>query len=648
MRNNMSRPYQTLAACFFLAVIVTVLFYPVTGHEFLNMDDPFFVQEHHVPGGLTPANIKRAFTLHYGMWMPLTWLSHMVDAQLYGLKPAGHHLTSLIIHLANTLLLFLALRSMTGAFYRSLIIAAIFGVHPLQVEPAAYIACRKDLLAAFFWVLTILGYTRYVHRPSRCRYLAVCLCFFLGLMAKPVLVTLPLILLLLDYWPLYRFNKGKTAALIMEKLPLLAGSILIGLVTVFTQEQAGAMTSLSDIPLSSRIANALVNYAAYLGHIFWPTDMAIFYPWQQQLPGWKYVGAALLLLTITVGLVSRREESPYLLTGWFWFLIALLPVIGIIPVGSHGMADRYAYIPGIGVLIAAVWTAGDITRQWRIKTPFIIICLSALFLVLGIISRHQIGYWKNSETVFRHALDVTTGNYAAHNNLARTLMEKRIFDEARDHLNRAIMIHPDFPQAHNNMGVLLAAEKQGRKALGHFARAIDLYPGFTEAHYNMANELMAGGAHTLALNHYRQALRIRPDYQNAADIHYRIGLIMTQRRKTDKAAASLRQALSLDPGHIEATNALAAIFKAGRHYDQAIGLYQQLLEKRPDCSISIAYNLACLYSLKSDPDTAVAWLKKSIEAGFSHCEWLEADSELDHIRHTKDFQDLMKQFRPAK
>jgi tetratricopeptide (TPR) repeat protein len=647
MPDNNPPRYQTLVAGLFLAVMVAACFYPVSGHEFLNMDDPFFVEEHHVPEGLTPANIKRAFTLHYGMWMPLTWLSHMADAQLYGQNSAGHHLSGLVIHLASALLLFLTLKMMTGAFYRSLIVAGIFGLHPLNVEPVAYIACRKDLLAAFFWILTLLVYTRYARGPSRRRYLAVCLCFFLGLMAKPVLVTLPLILLLLDYWPLYRFQGKKTAALIVEKLPLLAGSALIGLVTIMTQEQAGALSSLTAISLSDRISNALLSYAAYLGHIFRPSGLSIFYPWPHHLPGWKYAAAALLLLAITVGVAGRRDESPYLLTGWLWFLVALLPAIGIIPVGSHGMADRYAYIPGIGIFIAVIWAGADIAKQWQARKAVIVLIVSAIILAMGAASRHQLGFWKNSETVFRHALDVTTGNYAAHNNLARALMEKGNWDEAREHLTRALMIHPGFPQAHNNLGVLLVAEKQSRQAMDHFAMAIDRYPDFTEAHYNLAKALMAEGSHTLALNHFKQALDINPGYKNAPDIHYRIGRIMMARNKPDRAAASFHQALQLDPGLTEAAKSLAEIYKAARRYDQAIELYQQLLRLHPECDISITYNLACLFSLKNDPETALAWLGKSLKAGFSRYEWMEADRDLDNIRHHPDFQELMKKCRPA-
>jgi len=638
----MNHSYQKTLACFLLAVMGLALYYPVTGHDFLNMDDPFFVEQHHVPDGITLENIKRAFTLHYGMWMPVTWLSHMADAQLYDLRPTGHHLTSLFIHLANTLLLFIVLRAMTGAFYKSLIVAAIFLFHPLNVESMAYIACRKGLLATFFWLLTILAYTRYSQRPSIKSYLLMSLYFLLGLMAKPILVTLPLILLLLDYWPLNRSLNKNRLRLIVEKLPLLAVSVIFGLITIFTQNQAEALSTLSEISLSDRMANALVNYMVYLGHAFWPSGLTIFYPWPQNLPLWKAFAAGTLLLIITINIIDRRQESPYAITGWLWFIITLLPVIGIIPVGSHGMADRYAYLPGIGILIIIVWTTSSVFKGLHINKPLITLFVLLLLVASGTASRHQLHVWINSESVFRHALTVTTGNYAAHNNLARALMDKGEMEEARIHLNRALDIHPEFPQANNNLGVLLASENQTDRALTHFSRAIQYRPNLAEAHYNMANILLTSGSSAMALTHYRQALESDPDYIHAADIYHRIGLILKARKLTRKAAETFQKALSLDPGHTQAAGKLAQIYKAKGRYDMAISIYRQLLQNRPDCDISISYNLACLNALKNNPAEAITWLKRSIENGFSHYEFLKTDNELENIRQLPEFKDLVQ------
>lgn len=637
----MNRYYQTGLACFALFVMVLSLYYPLSGHDFLNMDDPFFIDTHHVPEGLTPDNLKRAFTMHYGMWMPLTWLSHMADSQLYGLRPAGHHLTSLFIHCMNTLLVFLVFTAMTGAFYRSWLGAAIFALHPLNVEPVAYIACRKGLLAALFWLAAILAYSGYTRHKSVKRYLLTVLLFVLGLMAKPVLVTLPLIFLLLDFWPLNRFQTEKPVTLVKEKIPLLILSLLAGLVAIFTQQQAQALSTLSSIPLSDRIASVLVSYTAYLGHIFLPSGLAVFYPWPHNLPGWKVLSAGVLLLLLTIKTVSSRSDSPYAVTGWFWFIIVLLPVSGLIPLGSHAMADRYAYIPIIGIIIVVVWGGAAIVKLLHVKTALICLFILPLLLFLGLSSRRQLGYWENDETVFRHALEVTTGNYAAHNNLARALLEKGDREEALRHLNMALMFHPAFPQAHNNMGVLLAAEGRMESALSHFSRAIDLRPDFAEAHYNMANALLAQKAHTEALTHFRRVLEINPEYKHAADIHYHIGAILLSRQQTQKARTRFHKARSIAPGHIGATTGLAGVYKASGEYDRAIALYKEMLLTHPECSISITYNLACLSALQNEPQKAAAWLEKSIDEGFCQYDLLKSDPDLQNIRQTPCFQSLI-------
>jgi tetratricopeptide (TPR) repeat protein len=638
----MNRSLRIIPALLLLIVMVAALFYPLRGYDFLNMDDPFFIERHHVPEGLTLENIKRAFTLHDCMWMPLTWLSHMTDYQLYGSKPAGHHLTNLFIHILNVLLLFLVLRALTGAFYRSWLVAAVFALHPLNVEPVAFIACRKGLLAAFFWLLAILAYTGYARHRSVGRYLLTVLCFFLGLTAKPMPVTLPLVLLLLDYWPLDRFSTEKPLSLLIEKLPLLAISLVLGIVAIITQQEANALPTLSAIPFADRIGNALISYMIYLGRMFWPSGLAIFYPWPQSTAWGKAAAGGLLLLAVTLLVVIRRKKQPFAFSGWFWFVIALVPVIGIIPMGGHAMADRYAYIPGIGIILAVVWTAADILKNRPAEKRLIVLFALCLLTALGLISRRQLGYWQNSETVFRRALAVTTGNYAAHNNLARALVEQGRIKEARTHLDRALAIHPGFPQAHNNLGVLLAAEGGIEAALDHFSRAVAHRPDFAEAHYNMANTLLAAGAPDKALAHYQRVLDIDPAYKHAALIYRRLGAIMLRKRKTAEAAEYLRQALSLDPGHVETTEMLAGIYKSSGRYDAAVDLYRRLLEKRPDCSITITYNLACLFALKNDPETAVSWLKKSIAAGFSHAELLTVDKDLDNIRQAPAFRELIQ------
>ncbi|MFP4446728.1 MAG: TPR end-of-group domain-containing protein [Desulfosudaceae bacterium] len=632
----------TLLACLCLAAVVLAVFYPVHEHDFLNMDDPFFVEKNQVPEGLSPANIKRAFTMHYGMWMPLTWLSHMTDAQVYGRNPAGHHLTSLFIHMANAVLLFLLLRIMTGAFYKSLLVAALFALHPVNVESVAYIAARKGLLAAFFWILTLLAYTWYVRRPSASRYLLTFCCFFLGLMAKPVLVTLPLILLLLDYWPLDRCGKGRRKKLILEKLPLLALAVLISLVTLFTQPQANALTPLDTVSQSAGLTAVLVNYVIYLKHIFWPVELAIFYPWPQSLSWWQPLGAAILLLSVLFKVIRDRLEMPYALVGWFWFLISLLPMIGLIRIGSHALADRYAYLPAIGIFMVIVWGGAAFLAERQWKKPGMALGLAMLFIffiILGVRCRYQLSFWENNETIFRHALAVTKNNYAAHNNLGRAMAEQGRPNVALRHITEALRIYPEFSQAHNNLGVLLADHSPAR-ARHHFSLAIDLRPDFAEAHYNLAELFFKNGDYTRALTHYRRTLEINAVYPCAEVIHFRIGRIMASRNKEKKALAHLHQAWSRNPEYIEAADQLARLYKNSGHYAEAIQVYLTLIQHRPDCSASIAYNLACLYAMQNEQKTAVSWLKQSIEAGFSNMEQLKSEKELDNIRETGYYQKL--------
>ncbi len=642
----MTRNTKTILAVLFLMALVMALFYPVKGYDFLNMDDPFFIERHHVPGGLTLKNIQRAFTLHDCMWMPLTWLSHMTDYQLYGPRPAGHHLTSLVLHIFNVLLLFFVLRSLTGSFYRSWLVAAVFALHPLNVEPVAYIACRKGLLAAFFWLLAIFAYAGYVRRKSAGRYLLTVICFFLGMMAKPMPVTLPLIFLLLDYWPLNRFQNESPISLFKEKLPLLMLSLVIGIVAMITQQQADALPTLSAIPFIDRIGNALISYMTYLGRLFRPSGLAVFYPWPPAINWVNAAGGASLLVLISLLVIIRRKKMPYAVCGWFWFLIALLPVIGIIPLGGHAMADRYAYIPGIGIMIAVVWGLAETFRHRPVKKALTVLLILIILTTLGLFSRRQLGHWQDSETIFRQALSVTADNYAAHNNLARALVEKGRIEEARPHLDRALAIHPEFPQAHNNLGVLLTAEGKTDAALTHFARAIEHRPEFAEAHYNMARTMLTKGDPKRALTHFQRVLDINPDYKNAALIYHLMGLIMLNDRKTDDAVRNFKQALSIEPGHVKTAEMLAGIYKTEGRYDEAVAVYKQLLDRKPEYSITTTYNLACLFALKNDPATAMAWLRKSIAAGFTHFELLAIDKDLDNIRRIPAFQELISSCGP--
>lgn len=371
--------------------------------------------------GITRAGLAWAMTAKVASnWHPLTLVSHMLDGQLYGLDPAGHHATSLLLHLANVLLLFEVLRRMTGAAGRSAAVAALFAVHPTHVESVAWIAERKDVLSALFWILAMGAWARYARRPSIGRYGLVVLLMILGLMAKPMVVTLPFALLLLDVWPLDRLPLG-WRHLAIEKLPLLALSAASSAITI--QYQEASLAPLGAVPWSLRAANALVSYVAYLGKLFWPTHLSVFYPISLAIPAWKVLGAALLLIAITAFAVWRARREPWLLTGWLWFLGTLVPVIGLVQVGRQAMADRYTYIPSIGLFLAIVWTMAELLKEHR---ALLAATAGVVILALAAITRVQIGYWADSATLFRHALAATDdGNYLAHIGLGKALLGEK-------------------------------------------------------------------------------------------------------------------------------------------------------------------------------------------------------------------------------
>ncbi len=438
----------------FLLLLTLAVFWPATHCDFINVDDQAYVTENaHVQAGLTPANVKWAFTHPVSAnWHPLTMLSHMLDCQLFGLKPWGHHLTSVLLHAFNAVLVFVWLQQMTGARWRSLLVAAIFAVHPLRVESVAWVAERKDVLCAFFGLLTLIAYTRYVQnvadgrwqmtnrthtspRPSPQRgegekrvpvsspvtrhpslfYALALVCFALGLMSKPMLVTLPFVLLLLDYWPLNRMRSAECGMrslkwLLLEKIPFFALAAADGVVTFLIQGQNGVVKTAADYPPGARIGNLLISYCRYLGKIFWPTDLAVYYPHPGYWPLAEVLLAGGFLLGVTAGFVMLRRRHPFLLMGWLWFVGTLVPVIGLVQVGRQSMADRYTYLPSLGVFILTIWGAFAVVRRWRYHEAILALMGAAAVAVCVMVTRQQLGYWQDSGTLFRHTLEVTKDN----------------------------------------------------------------------------------------------------------------------------------------------------------------------------------------------------------------------------------------------
>jgi tetratricopeptide (TPR) repeat protein len=488
-----------------LLIITLAPYWAVSGFDFLVYDDYSYVTNNPVVReGLSVRGLSWAFTtFHASNWHPLTWLSHMLDVELFGVDAGWHHRVNVLFHLANTLLVFWVLRGMTGTTWRAFFVAALFGVHPLHVESVAWVAERKDVLSTFFWILTTAAYLRYVRRPGTGRYLVVLASFVLGLFSKPMVVTLPFVLLLLDWWPLGRMTGGEQAPalgsflrdrlprLALEKLPLLLLSTISCAVTYFAQTQGEAVEM--AVSLWVRIQNALLAYATYLWKTLWPVSLVILYPHPgSSVPSGKAMAAGILLTLLTAASIRLAVRRPHLLVGWFWYLGTLIPVIGLVQVGVQSLADRYTYIPLLGIFIAVSWELNALRERLH-PHRFLTAVVPALVLsVLVVISSIQVGSWRNSVTVFRHALEFTSNNWVAHINLGWALEQEGKLDEAMFHYRESIRIHPRNPYAHNNLGYVLHLQGRTNEAILHYMEALRLKPNYVSARKNLESIISRG------------------------------------------------------------------------------------------------------------------------------------------------------------
>ncbi len=503
-----------------LCLITLVVYWQVMDHGFITYDDDKYVTKNpYIQKGLTIESITWAFTtMSASNWHPLTWISHMLDYQLFGLNPGWHHLTSLFIHLANTLILFFALKRMTDALWRSAFVAGLFALHPLHVESVAWVAERKDVLSTFFGLLTLWGYARYIERPGAVRYLLPLVFFVLGLMAKPMVVTLPFVLLLLDYWPLKRFQLGHSGGwrLILEKVPFFVFTTVSCIVTYIAQQGGGAVISSDVYPFTVRVANALVSYIGYIGKMIWPSNLALLYPHPQTLPGWQVAGACLLLVCISLLALKNVSRRPYFIVGWLWYLGMLVPVIGLVQVGAQAMADRYTYMPLVGIFIVVGWGASDLVAQWRFKKAGLSISAGTILLALTTVTVSQLGYWKDSITLFERSLNVTKNNYIMHNNLGVELKNKGRIAEAIHHYEASLSINADgYADAHNNYANIIAGQGRVAEAIRHYSDALRINPGNADVHNNLGVALFRSGDIEGAMFNFREAIRIRPDLSEA-------------------------------------------------------------------------------------------------------------------------------------
>ena len=515
--------WKTIWICIALAVLTWAVFGQTLRYDFVNYDDPHYVyQNARIASGINLANVRWAFThIHSENWHPLTTITHMLDCQLHGLNAGWHHFTNVLLHAIAVVLLFVALQQMTGALWRSAFVSAVFAVHPLHVESVAWIAERKDVLSAVFFMVTLLAYLNYTRAPSIGRYLTVALAVVLGLMSKPMLVTLPFVLLLLDYWPLGRFEahrsntRRQVLQLVLEKIPLIVLSAVSSIVTFLAQR--GAIGWTEELPVSERISNALVAYVVYIRQMFWPTGLAVFYPHpENRLPALEISLALIVLVGITTAAFHFRKKAPYFITGWLWYLGMLVPVIGLVQVGWQGHADRYTYLPQIGLYIAVTWAVTDFTRSWRVQR---MVLTAAGVVVLGALtwsSRLATAYWRDSETLFTHALAVTRNNDVALNNLGIIFLAKGRLDDAISNLQAAIDLRPENAPAHDNLAKALLQKGQVAEAMVHYRKFLEIEPENVEARNTLGTALIQQGKLREAIGQWQDALAIEPENGNAA------------------------------------------------------------------------------------------------------------------------------------
>lgn len=650
------RKRQGLLLGLILAGAALWAFLPALDNGFVDYDDPDYVTANpHVTGGLTLEGVRWAlFSSRAANWHPLTWISHQLDWELFNGAAWGHHFSSMALHAADVVLLFLVLRQLTEAPWKSFLVALLFGLHPLRVESVAWISERKDVLSTVFFLLTIGAYAKWVRpgaprvdapslqpfnastlQPSHPWYLLSLACFALGLMSKQMLVTLPCVLLLLDFWPLTRWRIG-FRNLLLEKIPFFAMALVACVITVFVQRRGGAIVE--GLPLPARLENTAVSYFRYIGKLLYPVDLVFFYPPVAHWPALVVAGSALLLLVLTAAVFLARRRFPYALVGWLWFAGTLVPVIGLIPAGEQSMADRYSYIPSIGLVWVLVWGVAELAakRDASLKAPSFaptgpgktqllgFVGGVALALICAGLTRAQAGYWRNDETLFGHALKVSSDNYLAHNNLGTTRDKQGRYDEAIAHFQQALRIKPDYTQGHSNLGVVLMERNQLDEAVREFETALRVNPRYADAHNNLGSALEKKGQMDDALREYQVAVDLRPEFPDA---HYNLGVALMKKGRFDQAVKEFVVTLAQQPGSADAHNNLGFALQQQGQLEGAIEQYRMAVLLRPDYPRG-HYNLGVALYLKGNVDPAI---KEFQEALRLKPDYVEARKNLEAV-----------------
>ncbi len=595
---------KDLWICALLFAAVAGVYSPVRAHEFIHYDDPVYITDNpHIRNGLTLDGLKFAFTsLEFGHWMPLTWTSHMIDCDSFALDAGSHHLVSVFLHGLTTVALFLLLLRLTAAQWPSAFVAFAFGLHPLHVESVAWAAERKDVLSALFSILTLWAYVLYVKQPTRKRYAWVAGFFVCGLLSKSMLVTLPLLMLLLDYWPLRRKLNRQA---VPEKLPLFALSIAAAVVTFIAQRRSGAVSALEQIPLGLRIENALVSYAVYIVKFFWPTGLAVFYPHPLAIPAWQWISAAAALAAISAAVYWSKR--PYLVTGWLWYLAMLVPVIGIVQVGAQSRADHFTYLPTIGLSIMIAWLAADLA-----VARYALVGLGAIWVAMTWI---DLPAWRNSATLFSRAIEVTDGNWIAYNNLGGALRHRGDLNGAVANFEKAVALRPARADLQDNLGEALSASGRLDDAIAHLKEAIRLQPNWAKAHCDLGAALLQQDRTPEATQEFVQALKIDENYPEA---QFRLGGILAAQGKNDEATTLFKAALPyliemtrLNPKDPDGHSNLGGVYGLMGMMDDAIKEFQTVLNLRPD-DAEAHYHLALAFESKNRMNEAAAEFERAI------------------------------------
>ncbi len=660
--------------CIFLAAVIWVVFGQTLRHEFVNYDDNDYVYGNPVvQKGLTWEGFRWALTYgKIGHWHPLTWISHMLDCQFYGLSSGGHHLTNILLHTATAILLFLVLRRMTGFLWRSAFVAAVFAIHPLRVESVAWVAERKDVLSGLFFMLTLWAYTRYAQGRSRVEsresragtsrlaldlrlltfdYYLTLVFFALGLLSKNMLVTMPFVLLLLDYWPLNRlssFTPQVMLRLVAEKIPLFILTVGSCMATALVPEK---LADADKLPFGLRMENAVVSYVIYLWQMIHPSGLACVYPNPTNyLSFWQVAGSLVLLLAISGAVWAFRQTHPCLVAGWLWYVGMTIPVIGMVQISYYAHADRYTYLPQIGLYLLLAWAAADLCAGWRHRRVVLGGLATVILAALIFCARAQTSYWRNDELLWTHTLACTSGNYVAHhnlgivllrkgrvdeaitqyqtalqikpdyakahNNLGNALLQKGKVDEAITHCQRALEINPDYAEAHNNLGTALCQKGRVDEAITHYQTALQINPDYADAHNNLGTALCQKGSADEAITHYQTALQIKPDY---ADAHINLGNALLQKGSADEAIAHFQTALQIKPDYADAHINLGNALLQKGSVDEAITHYQTALQIKPDCA-DAHINLGIALCQKGRVDEAIAHFQTALQINPGYAE----------------------------